>query len=78
MKQLTSIMGAILLATMMAAAAMAADEATPAPADSAATPADPTVEESTLTKPGQPLYLFRGTLVATAASSTVQSPRSSS
>lgn len=58
MKQLTSIMGAILLATMMAAVAMAADEATPAPADSAAKPADPTVEESTLTKPGQAAPVF--------------------
>lgn len=58
MKQLTSIMGAILLATMMAAAAMAADEATPAPADSAAKSADPTVEESTLTRTGQPAPVF--------------------
>lgn len=52
MKQCTSIMGAILLTTMLAAAAMAADEPT------AAKPAGPTVEESTLTKPGQAAPVF--------------------
>lgn len=49
MKQRISIIGAILLTTMMAAAAMAADEAKPA---------EPTVEESTLTKPGQAAPVF--------------------
>jgi peroxiredoxin len=60
MKQRPSIIGAIILTVVMSAAAIApaADDATPAATPAATKPADPTVEEATLTKPGQPAPVF--------------------
>lgn len=62
MKRPTSIIGALVLATVIsttAAIATTADETTPAATDTAiAKPAEPSVEESTLTKPGQAAPVF--------------------